>query len=311
MSEASISNLSASVRQRLLNLSHQRGEDFNLVLVRYGIERLLYRLVRSGYAERFVLKGALLFSLWAERLHRPTRDLDLLGYGDQSAEALSELFRKVCAAEVEPDGLTFDPGSIQVTAIREDQEYQGQRVQLIARLERARINLQIDIGFGDVVTAAPEVEYPTLLDFPAPRLRAYTKEAVIAEKLQAMVSLGLLNSRMKDFYDIWTISRTFGFDGPTLVQAIQATFERRRTDVPVGIPPALTAEFAQDPAKITQWKAFLRRNRLEVGGLSFDRIIEEIAGFLMPPLSAIANMVEFDRTWPAGGPWIQKYDADC
>ncbi len=208
--------------------------------------------------------------------------------------------------DVEPDGLTFDPGSIQVTAIREDQEYQGQRVQLTARLERARINLQIDIGFGDVVTAAPEVEYPTLLDFPAPRLRAYTKEAVIAEKLQAMVSLGLLNSRMKDFYDLWMISRAFDFDGATLAQAIQSTFERRRTEVPAGTPPALTPEFARDPTKVTQWKAFLRRNRLDVSGVEFGQIIEELAGFLVPLLSVIANRAEFNRTWPAGGPWGEE-----
>jgi len=304
MSDVRVSNLPASVRQRLLNLSHQRGEDFNLVLVQYGIERLLYRLVRSGYADRFVLKGALLFSLWTERLHRPTRDLDMLGYGDSSAEALVNLFKAVCAADVEPDGLTFDPNSVQVMAIREDQEYQGQRVQLTAHLERARIVLQIDIGFGDVVTpAAPEVEYPTLLNFPSPRLRAYTKEAVIAEKLQAMVSLGLLNSRMKDFYDIWMISRIFGFDGPTLVQAIRATFERRRTAVPANTPPALTSAFAGDPAKVTQWNAFLRRNGLDVGGVEFAQIIAELARFLVPPLGAIREGGEFRRAWPAGGPW--------
>jgi predicted nucleotidyltransferase component of viral defense system len=191
-----------------------------------------------------------------------------------------------------------------VSEIREAGEYGGQRVRLVATLGRARIPLQIDIGFGDVVTpAAEEVEYPTLLKLPAPRLRVYPKEAVIAEKLQAMVNLGILNSRMKDFYDVWTMLQTFPFEGQKLCQAIRSTFEQRRTEIPQATPVALTAEFAQLPDKVTQWKAFLGRNRLDVGGIEFVQVIDELGYFLVPPLLAIAGGQDLNATWPARGPW--------
>jgi predicted nucleotidyltransferase component of viral defense system len=305
MSKGETPNVVASVRQRLLNLSRSRGEEFNLILTWYGIERLLYRLAQSGHMERFVLKGALLFVLWTGKLHRPTRDLDLHGRGDHSGERLAEVFREACLADVEADGLTFDPHSVRVTEIRATEEYQGQRIRLVAMLGKARIPLQVDIGFGDAVTPpAEEVDYPTLLEFPAPRLRVYPKETVVAEKLQAMVALGILNSRMRDFFDVWWMSRMFEFDGPVLSRAIQATFERRRTSIPQAAPVALTDQFALEPDKVTQWRAFLNRNRLDVGAAEFSDIIHRLCRFLMPPLSALANHLEWDRRWPAGGPWV-------
>ncbi len=297
----------ASVRQRLLNQSQARGEVFDLTLSRYAIERFLYRLTCSPHSERFILKGAMLFAVWTGQMYRPTRDVDLLGQSDSSVETLTQLFKEICAVEVEPDGLEFETGSLRVEEIREAQKYPGQRVRLQARLGQARIPLQIDIGFGDVITPdASEVEYPSLLDFPAPRLRVYPKETVIAEKLQAMVALGLINSRMKDFYDVWLMGTEFSFEGCLLAQAIEATFERRQTGLPQTTPVALTPAFGQNAGKRRQWRAFLNRNRLETGPLEFAAVIQELRRFLMPPLTALLNRSDFDQIWPAGGPWSTK-----
>jgi len=297
-------NLPASIRQRLLNLSRDHGEDFNLTLTRYAIERLLHRLSQSDRADHFVLKGALLLSIWTGRLQRPTRDLDLLGYGDNSQEALTQLFRDICVADVQADGLMFHPDTVRVTEIREDQEYGGQRVQMTATLGNARIDLQVDIGFGDVITPdTDDVKYPSMLGLPSPRLRAYPRETVIAEKLEAMVEPGIANSRMKDFYDVWMMSRELQFDGQTLARAIQATFQRRRSELPHTAPTAFTEEFAGDADKGTQWNAFLSRNRLDVGGLALTQVIRQIRLFLMPPMIAAANGQECEEMWPAGGPW--------
>ena len=307
MSKRRAINLPASIRHRLLNLSRARGEDFNLTLTRYGTERLLYRLSQSERADHFVLKGALRLSLWAGTLQRPTRDLDLLGYGDSSQEALTQLFRDICVADVPADGLTFHPDSVGVTEIRENQEYGGQRVQMTATLGNARINLQVDIGFGDVITpATDEVEYPSLLGLPSARIRAYPKETVIAEKLESMVVLGMANSRMKDFYDVWMMSRELQFDGRTLARAIQATFQRRRSRLPHTAPTAFTEEFAGDHDKGRQWNAFLSRNRLDAGGMVLTQIIRQIRLFSMAPMIAAAHGQEFEEMWPAGGPWVAK-----
>ena len=305
MNKRQPTNLPASIRQRLLNLSRDRGEDFNLTLTRYGIERLLYRLSQSEHADHFVLKGALLLSLWTGRLQRPTRDLDLFSYGDSSQEALTRLFRDICVVDVQADGLTFHPDSVRVTEIRADQEYGGQRVQLIATLGNARIHLQVDVGFGDAITPAPDdIEYPSLLGLPSPRLRAYPKETAIAEKLEAMVALGMANSRMKDFYDVWMMSRELQFDGRTLARAIQATFRRRRSELPYTAPTAFAEEFAGNPDKGVQWNAFLSRNRLDANGMGLVHVIQEIRVFLMPPMLAAANAQEFEQAWPMGGPWV-------
>ena len=309
MNKREPTNLPASIRQRLLNLSRDRGEDFNLTLTKYGTERLLYRLSQSEHSDQFILKGALLLSLWTDRLQRPTRDIDLLGYGDRSEEALTRLFRDLCVADVQADGLTFHPETVQVSEIRDAQEYGGQRVRMTATLGKARIHLQVDIGFGDVITpAADELEYPSLLGFPSPRLCVYPKETVIAEKLEAMVVLGMANSRMKDFYDVWMMSRELRFNGRPLARAIQATFQRRRSELPQAAPTALTEEFARNPDKGRQWRAFLSRNRLDAGGMDLAQIIQEIRLFLMKPLGAAADGQAFEETWSAGGPWVAERD---
>jgi predicted nucleotidyltransferase component of viral defense system len=297
-------NVAASVRQRLLNLSRDRGEDFGLLLTRYGLERVMYRLSLSGHREQFVLKGAMLFALWADDPHRPTRDLDLLGHGTIDTRRLEQVFSEVIGVEVEDDGLEFLSETVRGERIREDEEYEGVRVRLEARLAAARIKVQIDVGFGDVVTPAPEeTEYPVLLDFPAPRLRAYPRETVVAEKFEAMVKLGIANSRMKDFYDLWVMARDFEFDGALLSRAIKATFERRGTALPTDVPLALSDEFSEDPGKKTQWAAFLRRLGRDAGGISLADVTKVLSEFLMPPASVAARAETSDRSWPPAGPW--------
>lgn len=283
-------NLAASVRQRLLNRTRENAEDFNLVLTRYMLERLLYRLAQSRYADRFVLKGAMLFAIWTNRVHRPTRDMDLLGYGDSSEQSLTKVFQEICLNEVEPDGLTFDVDTVQVSDIREDQEYGGRRVRLVARLAKAQIHLQIDIGFGDIVTPeAEEIIYPTLLDFPSPKIRVYPRESVVAEKLHAMVVLGMANTRMKDFYDLWVLVSQFSFDRISLVEAIQATFIQRETQITREVPIALTETFATDPVKIIQWRAFLMRSGIEETPVDLSQVVTELRTFIIPVLLAAAK----------------------
>jgi len=297
-------NLAASVRQQLLNQARDKGEDFNLVLTRYALERLLYRLTRSQYADQFVLKGAMLFAVWANRVYRPTRDLDLLGYGDSSQQTLTKVFQEICLTDAEPDGLVFNANSVRINEIREDQEYGGCRVQLVAYLANAQINLQIDIGFGDVVRPEAErIDYPTLLDFPAPRVWAYPREAVVAEKLQAIVALGMANTRMKDFYDLWVIASQFSFSGPSLVEAIKATFARRGTQIPSEVPIALSEAFSQDPGKTTQWRAFLRRSGLEESGAEFSQVIAELRTFLIPPILTASKGEALMQSWVEGELW--------
>ena len=301
-----LANLTASVRQRLLNLSREKGEDFNLVLTRYGLERFLYRLSISDHAERFVLKGAMLFAVWMDQTHRPTRDLDLFSYGDDSAESLTVLFKEVCQVEVEPDGLVFNPESVRAEQIREDQEYQGLRVRLLGLLANAEVPVQVDVGFGDVITPRAEsIQYPTLLEMPPPMIRAYPKESVVSEKLEAIVRFGMVNSRMKDFYDIWIISKQFPFDGHTLVRAIQATFGRRGTPLPKTVPVGLSKDFAKDRGKSAQWKAFLNRTVLTDTDIDLEKVLDDLLAFLMTPLQAAARSKPYKRTWIEGGPWTK------
>jgi predicted nucleotidyltransferase component of viral defense system len=297
-------NVAASVRQRLLTLARAQGEDFQLVLTRYGLERLLYRVSESPHRKVFVLKGALLFRLWSNQLHRPTKDLDLLGYGKLSIERFEQIFREVCGQAVEDDGLRFDANSVHGERIREEQEYEGLRIHCVALLERARVPLQIDIGLGDVITPATvAVQFPTLLDFPAPVLRAYPRETVVAEKYQAMVVLGIANSRMKDFYDLWFLARQFVFTGPTLSAAIRATFERRKTALPAQPPLAWTLSFYDDATKKEQWQGFVRKSKLPVGSVGLAEITAVLSAFLLPPTTALLAGEPFDQSWPAGGPW--------
>lgn len=241
-------DIGASVRARLLRLSRERGEDFQLLLTRYANERLLFRLASSRYAQRFVLKGAALFTLWTGKPHRATRDLDLLGFGDPGVDHVREVFAEVLALDVADDGVRFDLGSLAVGLIREEQEYGGVRIELVARITNAQVRLQVDVGFGDAITPeASVVEFPPLLDFPAPRLRAYPRETVVSEKLEAMVQLGMANSRMKDYYDLLVILQKYDLDSYELAKAIAATFRRRGTVVPERAPIGLSDEFANDP----------------------------------------------------------------
>jgi hypothetical protein len=307
MSGKPANNLVASIRQRLLNISKERGEDPNLVFIRYVVERMLYRITRSKHSNQFVLKGAMLITAWTGRPHRPTKDLDLLGFGDSSSERIQQIFHDICKVEVEPDGLEFNTESIQVTEIRGGLEYPGQRVKLEARLGNARINVQIDIGFGDtVVPEAIEIEYPTLLDLPALHIRAYPPETVIAEKYESIVYLGMLNSRMKDYYDLRLMAKEFEFDGNSLAKAVKATFDRRNTDIPHETPTSLTEEFFSNQDKITQWQAFLKRSKLEDISVDLSQVINELCIFLLPPTIAVANNVTFNQLWTDGGPWVQN-----
>ncbi len=295
-------NIAASVRARLAKMAKEKGEDFQRLLVRYATERFLYRLYQSIYADKFVLKGAMLFVAQASWPYRPTRDLDLLGLEKRTAAILAEIISGICTVQVEEDGILFDPHSVKVRAIREDQEHGGLRALITASLEQARIQLQIDVGFGDAVVPPPqEIVFPSLLGFPSARIRAYSKEAVVAEKAQAMIVLGDVNSRMKDYYDIWTMSRTFSFEGTTLVAAIGASFAARRTEIPQSTPDGLTDEFAA--GRKVMWQGFLRRMELRDTVPDLEEVVVHIRNFLILPLEAVRNNRLFDTIWPPGGPW--------
>ncbi len=279
------------------------------MLTRYALERLLYRLSQSEHRDVFILKGAMLFQLWSDQPHRPTRDLDLLGRGANSIPRFEQIIREVCRKAVEEDGLAFSAESVRGDVIKEDQEYEGLRFTLECRLENARIPIQIDIGFGDVVTpAASEATYPVLLDFPAPILAVYSRESVVAEKFQAMVMLGMANSRMKDFYDLWILARQFDFQGPLLCKAIRATFEKRRTPVPADVPTALSPEFSRDRSKQVQWRAFVNKSKLDTGGIGLHEVVIVLCDFLMPPTRAVAAETLLERVWPPSGPWQRTGD---
>ncbi len=296
-------NLPASILARLLNLAKARGDNYNLLLNRFALERLLCRISLSPHADRFLLKGALLFVLWYDDPHRPTRDADLLGFGQNDADHLIGTFRDIAAMNL-GDGIRFDPQSVRASAIREEGTYGGTRINLSARLGSARCALQIDVGFGDAVTpAAAKLVFPVLLqDFQAPVLRVYPVYSVIAEKYQAMVMLGQANSRMKDFYDLAVISRRTELDGAILVRAITATFARRNTTLPTLRPLALTRQFSEDPAKVRQWQAFLSKNRITAGPLTATVSMLDL--LLWPPTQVAATQSDATATWmPEAGKW--------
>lgn len=230
-----------SIRQKLLNLANSRNDDFQQILTRYGLERILARLASSRFKEDFILKGAVLFQIWSEQARRATRDIDFLGFGNNEIETLEKTFRTICAIEIPEDGIIFDLENITGGRIKAKQEYEGVRLQIPALLERTRIPLRIDVGFGDVVSPkVQENKLPTLLDFPSPKIRTYPPETVIAEKFQALVDLGMTNSRLKDFYDLYFLIKNFSFENEILINAINATFERRKTEIPKQMPIALT-----------------------------------------------------------------------
>lgn len=298
-----VKDVAASVRQRLQNVAKKTNRPFQEVLEYFAMERLLYRLASSKHASRFVLKGALMFRVWNAPATRPTRDIDLLGRMDSKVTAVVPVFKDVCNQPVEPDGLIFHADSVAGQAIKEDADYAGVRVTLRATLHNSRIAMQIDIGFGDVLTpAAVAADYPTILDLPAPRLKGYSRETVVAEKFEAMVKLGLVNSRMKDFYDIWLLSQHFDFDGSVLSNAITRTLAHRKTQI-LAAPTALTPVFGDDGQKQTQWRAFLRKTRLTDAPTALPDVIAVLAPFLLPMAQAIVDGQAFNHTRKARGPW--------
>jgi len=288
-----VRNIGASVRARLLDLAKERNQPFDLLLTRYVLERLLYRLSTTPHRERFVLKGAMLMTTWFDDPHRPTRDLDLLGFGDPDPDAILDAFREICAVKAD-DAVTFDTEGLTVDRIREEQEYGGLRIKTTANVDGARVRVLVDIGFGDAIEPGlTEMELPVLLGQPAPRLRAYARETVIAEKFQAMVVLGRANSRMKDLYDIWLLAQSHSFEGDKLARAIAATFARRNTPIPTERPDALSPAFAADRAKKQQWAAFVESVGVQPGELV--KVIDDLAEFLMPHAAEA-------RRLPAGRP---------
>ena len=292
-----------SVRARLATLAREKGVNLELFLVRYVHERLLYRLGKSQHRQRFILKGAMLQTVWLADPFRPTRDLDLLGHGDSGVESIKRVFGEILGIE-DADGIMFDIDSLSVEPIREENEYGGLRVETTARLAGARIKIQIDIGFGDAVTPeAIEIDYPALLDLPPPKIRAYPKETVVAEKLQAIVALGETNGRMKDFYDLWMMSRNLAFDASTLAKAIAATFERRRTALPSEVPIGLSAEFGSNTDAVRRWGFFTTRNILSERPGLFGEVLAELRAFLMPAIRVARGGSADGPTWSPGGPW--------
>lgn len=282
--------ITASVADRLARLAKEQRRDHSFILARYGIERLLWRLSRSSFSTEFVVKGATLLLLWYGKQTRPTRDLDLLGSGSSNPDRLAELFRGLCAIDgAAVDGLVFDPESVSASRIKEDQEYEGVRLRMRASLGRTRIDIQVDVGFGDAVTPAPrKAVFPTLLDQPAPEVLVYPAATVMAEKLQAIVDLGFRTTRMKDYYDLALLLETNAAPEPLVRDAIRSTFARRRTPLPEGIPLGLSEEFAKDATKQKQWKAFQSRLQLD-DERSLEEIVATLRARTMPLLASLSQ----------------------
>ena len=273
-----MSDMAHSVAQRLLNFGKANNEEYNFILARYGVERLLYRISQSPIGQKFVLKGASLFLVWFGHTFRTTRDVDLLGVGSSDLETIANLFHELCKVDTQGvDGLVFQPETVRVSRIKGDQDYEGVRVLLRALLGKARIDLQVDVGFGDAITPEAErVQFPTLLDGPAPSLLAYPPYTAIAEKFQAMVGLDMANSRMKDFYDICVLFRSLALDAGILATAVQRTFARRNMALPGKMPTALTRSFSDDPMKRAQWNAFVKKSRLTLPMGELPEVVEEL-----------------------------------
>lgn len=296
-------NIGASVRARLLDRARAGRLDFQILLTRFALERLLYRLSISAHKDRFILKGAMLFVTWVTDPFRPTRDLDLLGQGDSNVNAIVDTFRGICETQVADDGVIFDVTGLRAVPIRAEMEYGGVRVTTTATIDGARIPIQVDVGFGDAVTPEPvEIDYPTLLGNPAPHLRAYPVETVVSEKFHALVTLGIANTRLKDFNDLWLIAQTFELRLSTLREAVKRTFNRRSTALQLETPVGLTDEFAI--ARASQWRAFLTRERMASAPEIFSEVVADLHVFLMP---LIGNS-ETESLWPPGGPWTMDHN---
>jgi predicted nucleotidyltransferase component of viral defense system len=298
-----LKNVTDSVRQRLLNQARESGRPFGELLQYYAMERFLYRMSQSSYADKFVLKGAMMLVAWKAPVTRPTKDIDLLGRTANDVEAIAVAVSEICKQEVEDDGIAFDAATVTADEIVEEADYHGVRVQFRGQLGTARISMQIDIGFGDIVVPSPQAtDYPTILDQPKPRVLVYSRESTVAEKLEAMVRLGAVNSRMKDFFDILLLSRWFDFDGRSVAQAIRTTFANRNTEIPAQ-PLALTHAFLEEQAKQAQWEGFVRKSRLDNAPSRLEEVVEAIGTFLLPITGALAMGDDFEGTWSAPGPW--------
>jgi hypothetical protein len=303
-------NLPASVAARLLNRAKQTGDVYQVLLTRFCFERFLHRLGESGVKDRFVLKGAMLLRLWSDQPYRATRDLDLLRRGDGSFDAIRSDIEAVCSVEVEPDGIVFDSTALRIEAIRINAEYAGARVFLPARCGTARLNLQIDMGVGDSVWPPARLcAYPALLDFAPPRILAYPPEAVIAEKLEAMIVLGDRNSRIKDFFDLQYLASRFEFDRVTLAEAVRRTFARRETPIPTEDPIGLTRVYWENPSRVPQVRAFSRRTGMTVGPDPGNEILTVLRPFLLPILSDLRQAAATPGTWLRRGHWVPREEA--
>ncbi len=295
-------NIAASIHQRLLNVAKQTGRPFNDLVMYYAMERLLYRFSQSKHADRVVLKGGLMLRVWGVPATRVTRDIDLLGRLTNDLDSVAVMVRDVCGVAVADDGLVFDPGTVATERIAEDADYEGVRATFRGALGKVDLPMQIDFGFSDVITPEPVMAtYPVMLDHPAAKLRAYNRETVVAEKFEAMVKLGELNSRMKDFFDIWVLSQHYGFAEKDLAAAIRATFARRGTQIESD-PPCFSGNFVGSPAKNAQWTAFVKRSRVEPVPAGFDEVIEGVRAFVQPVAEAVLLGLDRDRRWepPAG-----------
>ena len=305
MTRRPLRNVAASVRTKLLNRARANDEDFQFLLQRYAAERFLHRLGVSEYRSHLVLKGAMLLALWGESTYRPTRDLDFTAYGDSRQSGVRSAIRAICAVPVVDDGIVFDVETLRMEPIREDAEYSAVRSHFWSKIGSARLQVRIDIGFGNAIEPPPtDTRYPTLLEgSPQPWIRAYPPEAVVAEKLHAMVSMGEQTSRYKDFYDLYTIGKYVSFTGGRISQSIGATFDRRRTVISFDLPPSLTPQFYAYPARSGQWRAYLVRNSLPGVPDDFGVVGDFIQSFLVAPWRALARHSGFSGVWMNGGPW--------
>jgi len=299
-----IKNLQASIRARLQNKAKETNRSFSEILQYYGMERFLYRFSRSKYADKFILKGALMFTVWQIPERRTTLDIDFLAYYDNQIASIEKVVKDVCEITEEPDGLIFDSETVKGQTIKEDADCEGVRVKFIGFLERSRIPMQIDVGFGDVIYPKPNViDYPVILDFPKPHLKGYPAESIVSEKFESMVKLALLNSRMKDFYDIWLMMRKVNFNGAQLAEALRKTFEHRKTSFPQDRPLFAEEIYDEKSDRQTLWKAFLKKGDIKHTPEKLSAIAREIEEFLIRPLDAIKKDRKFNKIWKASGPW--------
>ncbi len=304
-----IKNVEDSVRAKLHNKRKEAGIPFLEILRNYAMERFLYRFSQAEFADEFVLKGALLFTAWRVPERRPTLDIDLLAHYSNEITEIEKVVKEVCIAQVTPDGLAFDPDSVSGAKIKEDADYEGVRVKFLGFLGKSRIPMRIDFGFGDTVYPLPRnIDYPVILDFPAPRLKGYAPETVVSEKFETMIQLGLLNSRMKDFYDLWLMARRFDFKGAILAEALKKTFAHRKTALPQKSLLFAQEIYDETSDRQTLWKAFLTKGQIKNTPEKLSETAKVIEKFLIKPLAAISKGEKFNDTWKAPGPWRQKAD---